>query len=52
MGFSEAVNELVRAGLISARSNRRFRQRTADVGLRMNVDNIGDVLELLEESPR
>jgi hypothetical protein len=49
VGLSEAVNELIRDGLVRGRTKRGFRQRTADVGLRMNIDNVGDVLELLDE---
>lgn len=49
IGLGEAVNELARAGL--ARSPRRstpFRQRTASVGLKVDVTNVAEALELLD----
>lgn len=47
LGLSEAVNDLVRAGLVP-RERPLFRQRSYDLGLRVDVSNIGDVIELLE----
>lgn len=47
-GVSEAVNDLVRAGLIDPGTDRPFVQETSPMGMRMNVDNIGEVLETLE----
>ena len=47
LGLSEAVNDLVRAGLLP-RERPPFRQRSYDIGIRINVDNIGEVIELLE----
>lgn len=49
IGLGEAVNELARAGLGRKHSAPVFRQRTADLGLRVDVTNIGETLELLEE---
>ena len=51
IGLGEAVNELARAGL--ARSQKvkwvePFRQRTAGVGVKIDVTNIADTLELLD----
>ncbi|RRD48114.1 CopG family transcriptional regulator [Arachnia propionica] len=55
IGLDEAVNELVRVGLSHKRQTTRFRQRTADVGLKGDVTDIADTLELLDrqdsESP-
>lgn len=49
IGMSEAVNELVRAGLASQRKPREpFRQESHDVGVRINVDNIAEALETLD----
>jgi hypothetical protein len=49
IGLGEAVNELARAGLAQKQKPARFRQRTASVGLRVDVTNIADTLELLDE---
>ncbi len=51
IALGEAVNELARAGL--ARISReeqptRFRQRTAPVGLQIDVSNVANALELLD----
>jgi Arc/MetJ family transcription regulator len=49
IGLGEAVNKLVRAGLQHGRSKPRpFRQRTAELGLRVDVSNVADALELLD----
>lgn len=48
VGVSEAVNELIRRGLIAPRSYRQFQQRTASMGLRVEVGNVADALEILD----
>jgi uncharacterized membrane protein YgcG len=48
LGLSEAVNDLVRAGLTRDRPRPPFRQRTYDMGLTLDVANIGEVIDLLE----
>lgn len=48
LGVSEAVNELIRRGLSAPRPGRRFRQRTADLRLRVDVTNIAEALEVLD----
>jgi hypothetical protein len=48
LGLSEAVNDLVRAGLTREQPRPPFRQRTYDMGLTVDVANIGEVIELLE----
>lgn len=48
IGLSEAVNELVRTGLRAKRRGEKFRQRTEELGLRVDVSNIAEVLETLE----
>jgi hypothetical protein len=50
IGISEAVNELVRAGLTSTQQPRKpFRQKTYDLGVHVNVDNVAEVLDALED---
>lgn len=48
LGLSEAVNDLVRAGLTAERSVPVFRQKTHDLGIGVDVSNIGDVIETLD----
>ena len=48
VGLGEAVNELARAGLARKRQPKRFRQRTASVGLLVDVTDVADTLELLD----
>src|SRR5215469_12439351 len=49
IGLGEAVNRLARAGLQPGRSKPRpFKQRTAELGLRVDVSNVADALELLD----
>ncbi len=48
IGLSEAVNDLARAG-ISIRGDRpRFKQKTYDIGLMIDVSNVQEAIELLE----
>lgn len=49
ISLSEAVNELARAGLRHTEEPGSFVQRTANVGLRIDVTNVADALELLDE---
>jgi Arc/MetJ family transcription regulator len=48
LGLSEAVNELVRAGLAAPPRHKAFRQRTANLGLRIDVSSVPDALEHLD----
>ncbi len=48
LGRSEAVNQLIRAGLHVARKPKRFRQRTHPMGLRIDVRNVAEALDLLD----
>jgi metal-responsive CopG/Arc/MetJ family transcriptional regulator len=48
VGVSEAVNDLVRAGLVANRARRQFRQQTHDLGAGVDVSNIGEALETLD----
>ncbi|MGP8161366.1 MAG: CopG family transcriptional regulator [Candidatus Dormibacteria bacterium] len=48
VGLSDAVNQLIRAGLRQAPRARRFRQRSAPLGLRIDVSNVAEALETLD----
>jgi metal-responsive CopG/Arc/MetJ family transcriptional regulator len=48
VGLSEAVNQLIRAGLRQSPRTRRFRQRSAPLGLRLDVSNVAEALETLD----
>jgi len=48
VGLSDAVNDLVRAGLSSERSTKPFRQKSHDLGAGVDVSNIGETLETLD----
>jgi hypothetical protein len=48
LGLSEAINELIRAGLGAKPAGRRFKQRTADIGIRIDVRNVAEALEQLD----
>ncbi len=45
----EAVNELARAGLVQQKQTTPFQQRTANVGLKLEVTDVADTLELLDQ---
>ena len=46
LGVSEAVNDLIRAGLATAERPRKpFVQRTASLGIKVDVTSIADALE-------
>ena len=47
-GLSEVVNDLIRAGLQSRPERSEFRQRTAPIGLRVDVVNIAEAIEQLD----
>lgn len=49
IGLSEAVNRLVRAGLMATKgSSAPFVQGTEPMGLKIDVTNVADALEALE----
>ncbi|MCB0956412.1 MAG: hypothetical protein KDB06_02250 [Ilumatobacter sp.] len=50
-GLSEAVNQLVRRGLARHDRPKPYRHRSAHLGLKVDVSNVADVLELLDEAP-
>lgn len=47
-GVSEAVNELIRRGLLAHQPPDRFEPRTRSLGIRIDVSNVADALEVLE----
>ena len=49
IGLGEAVNALARAGLERKEEDKPFRQRTARVGVQIDVTDIADALELLDQ---
>jgi len=49
MGLSEAVNELARTGLAASKEPEPYVQRTERVGIKVDVTDIGAVLDLLDE---
>jgi metal-responsive CopG/Arc/MetJ family transcriptional regulator len=48
VGLSDAINTLVRAGIAAPQRRRPFRQRTADLGLSVDVSNVAEALDLLD----
>ena len=47
-GVSEAVNELIRRGMMAEAPPQPFVARTRKLGVRIDVSNIADALDLLE----
>jgi hypothetical protein len=52
IGVSQAVNELIRRALLPRPEAPPFRQRTTDLGLRIDVSNVAAALEDLEGPER
>lgn len=48
LGVSEAVNELIRRALLAAPRAAPFVARTRSLGLRIDVSNVADALEVIE----
>ncbi len=48
IGLSEAINQLIRAGLALKQPREPFRQHSQPIGLRIDVTNVAETLELLE----
>lgn len=48
LGLSEAVNDLIRAGLTREPARRRFRQKSHDLGRGVDFSNIGEAIETLD----
>lgn len=50
MGLSQALNELARAGARPSRQRAAFRQETRPMGMRIDVTNVGEVLDILDQA--
>jgi hypothetical protein len=48
LGVSEAVNELIRRGLMVQPARPAFRQATRALGIKIDVANVAEALEVLE----
>lgn len=48
LGVSQAVNELIRRGLLQSEPRPKFEQSTRSLGLRIDVSNVAEALETLE----
>lgn len=48
LGLSEAVNQLIRAGLVGDRRPARFTQKTHDLGAGLDYTNVADAIETLD----
>jgi hypothetical protein len=48
IGLSEAVNDLVRAGLVQQRPTAPFRQKSHDLGDGIDFSNVADAIETLD----
>lgn len=48
IGLSAAVNRLIRAALAQPKQRARYRHRSADVGITVDVTDIGSVLDVLD----
>ena len=48
IGMSEAVNELIRRGLVGGTRRERFEQRTRRLGLRVDVRDVAEAIETLD----
>jgi metal-responsive CopG/Arc/MetJ family transcriptional regulator len=49
LGLSEAVNRLIRAALARPAETATYVHRSHDLGITVDVTNIGEVLDLLDE---
>jgi hypothetical protein len=49
LGLSEALNELARRGFTSRPTSAPFRQRSVNLGMRLDVANVAEVLDTLDE---
>lgn len=48
LGVSEAVNELIRRGMLPGAERSRFVQPTHPIGLKIDVSNVAEALDVLE----
>lgn len=54
MGLSAALNLLARRGMVTSAQSEtvKYRHRTSRVGLKVDVSNVADVLDLLDDDHR
>ena len=50
MGMSQAVNQLVRRGMVERASKSTYEHRSVALGLKVDITNVGAVLDLLDEA--
>lgn len=48
LGLSEAVNTLIRRGLLPRPASSGFRQQARSLGVRIDVSNVAEALDVLE----
>jgi hypothetical protein len=48
LGLSEAVNELIRSGLVAPNEQKEFTQKTHDMGPGIDYTNVADAIETLD----
>jgi hypothetical protein len=48
LGLSEAVNELIRSGLVAPNKQKEFKQKTHDMGTGIDYTNVADAIETLD----
>ena len=49
LGLSEATNRLIRTGMAAPTRQAIYRHETRDLGLKVDVTDVGAVLDLLDE---
>lgn len=52
IGVSAAVNELARAGMARQPAVQPFHQRSVALGMRIDVSNVADILDMLDSDDR
>lgn len=52
VGISDAVNRLIRAGMVREKPVYRYVDRSRAMGAKVDLTNIGDVLDLLDDDDR
>jgi metal-responsive CopG/Arc/MetJ family transcriptional regulator len=50
IGISEAVNRLIRQGLENGVKRQPYRHQTSAIGVKVDVTDIGSVLDLLDDN--
>jgi hypothetical protein len=48
LGVSDATNELIRRGMLAPTPDTTFRPRSRQLGLRIDVSNVAEALDVLE----